>query len=83
MGDINMTIIKRDGSRVSYNNEKIQKAVAKALMASGEVATKRVSTTAQIIGCSWSANSLMTLRRPRTARWKRLSSIFRTWWRLL
>ena len=50
MGDINMTIIKRDGSRVSYNNEKIQNAVAKALMASGEVATKRVSTTAQIIG---------------------------------
>ena len=30
MGDINMTIIKRDGSRVSYNNEKIQNAVAKA-----------------------------------------------------
>lgn len=50
MSDINMTIIKRDGSRVPYNNEKIQNAVAKALMASGEVATKRVSTSAQIIG---------------------------------
>lgn len=50
MSDINMTIIKRDGSRVPYNNEKIQNAVAKALMTSGEVATKRVSTTAQIIG---------------------------------
>ncbi len=50
MSDINMTIIKRDGSRVPYNNEKIQNAVAKALMASGEVTTKRVSTSAQIIG---------------------------------
>lgn len=50
MSEITLTIIKRDGNRVPYNNEKIQNAVAKALAASGEVATKRISTTAQIIG---------------------------------
>lgn len=46
---MNITIIKRNGDKVPYTSEKIANAVAKALLATGEVPTISVSSTAQAV----------------------------------
>ena len=37
------TVVKRDGNRVSFDSEKIQNAVAKAFVSTGEIPAKDVS----------------------------------------
>lgn len=46
---MNINIIKRNGDMAPYTSEKIANAVAKALLATGEVPTISVSSTAQMV----------------------------------